>query len=218
MQTLAKQILKISYELGLSHIGSCLSILPILIEIYGKKNSQDIVILDNAHAHLAHLLFIQRFNVEKFIKWDIHCNRKVGCDASGGSLGHGIGIGIGYALTDRNRDVYVVTSDGAMNEGSNWEALRLRSQLNLTNLKIYVNWNGYTATDKSDSELIEGMIGATTVKNNVYKGGIHMVHTTNGISFLNGINGHYDVLTKETYEKAIKEIDDNEKLAKDLDI
>jgi transketolase N-terminal domain/subunit len=161
-QSNRKLILDISQKYNLSHIGSNLSVLPVLEEIYNKKKKGDIVILDNAHAHLSHLLYqgfefltamtgkkaqdkdIQTF-AEKHIKRDIHCNRAAHCDASGGSLGHGIGIGIGYALADRKRTVYVVVSDGSMMEGSNWEALRIADDFNLTNLEIHCNFNGFTA-------------------------------------------------------------------------
>ena len=134
------KILEISKKLGLSHIGSCLSVLPILEEIYLKKKPEDKVQLCGAHSHLAHL--VVRYDMDKL--WvgaddnliygkiediikehGIHCDRKAGCDASGGSLGHGIGISIGYALANPDITVYCIVSDGSMMEGSNWEALRI---------------------------------------------------------------------------------------------
>lgn len=45
--------------------------------------------------------------------------------ASSGSLGHGIGIAVGYALADPQRLVYVTISDGECAEGSVWEALAI---------------------------------------------------------------------------------------------
>jgi transketolase N-terminal domain/subunit len=50
------RIIQISKKLDLSHIGSNLSCLPVLEAIYKEKKPEDIVILDNAHAHLAHLV------------------------------------------------------------------------------------------------------------------------------------------------------------------
>lgn len=180
------KVLNISKKLGLSHIGSCLSVLPILEEIYAKKKPEDKVILDNAHAHLAHLLFIQRFNVEKFIKMDIHCNRKVGCDASGGSLGHGIGIGIGFALANPDITVYVIVSDGSLQEGSDWEALRLKKLLKIDNLKVYANLNGSTALE--DIDRIE--LGTRLL---AFCKDIEIRHTDNGEGF-EGVQGHYKVI------------------------
>ena len=149
-----KRILEISKRLGLSHIGSCTSVSSILEEIYEKKKPQDKVVCSSAHSHLAHLVVMEYYglvdNIEEKIKHDIHCNRESGCDATGGSLGHGIGIGIGMALVDRKRDVYVITTDGGLGEGSEWEALRVKRELQLDNLHIYVNINGYTAVSIVD--------------------------------------------------------------------
>src|ERR1035437_2635506 len=144
-----KEILRISKKLGLSHIGSCLSVLPILEEIYKIKNPKDKVIMGNAHAHLSHLLFTNPKKAEQLIKsYGIHCDKRAGCDAYGGSLGHEIGLSIGMALVNRKRNVYCIVSDGSMMEGSNWEALRIMSDLGIRNIKIYCNFNGYTAVSK----------------------------------------------------------------------
>lgn len=150
--TKKKRILEISKKLGLAHIGSCLSCLPVLQEIYDKKKPGDIVLLDNAHAHLAHVMFTTSEDMqEEIIKiYGIHCDRDGYCDASGGSLGHALGIGIGYAIAYPNHSVYVIVSDGSMMEGSNWEALRIRQQLKLTNLKIYTVFNGHSAVAPID--------------------------------------------------------------------
>lgn len=195
------RVLAISKKLGLSHIGSCLSALPVYEEIYAKKKPDDIVIACNAHSHLAHLVVRAQYetdnhfgetnsrelDVEYWIRKDIHCNRKAGCDASGGSLGHGLGIGIGYALADRNRDVYVMVSEGSMAEGSSWEALHTISDLNLTNMKIYTNFNGYSAVVEVDKQdLAERM--------NAFCHGINIRFTDNGLPELDGVQGHYKVL------------------------
>lgn len=150
LTVLQARILELSRKHNLSHIGSNLSVLPILLEIQRLKRDTDILILDNAHAHLAHLVLKEYFDSdffaeEKLVKYGIHCDRLAGCDISGGSLGHGIGIGIGLAVVNKVRDVYVVVSDGSMQEGSNWEALKIKDDLEVSNLKIYTNFNGYTA-------------------------------------------------------------------------
>lgn len=193
-----ERIITISRKLGLSHIGSNISCLPVLEEIYAKKKAEDIVILDNAHAHLAHLLFIQRFNVEKFIKeYGIHCDRKVGCDASGGSLGHGIGIGIGYAIANPEKQVYVIVSDGSMMEGSNWEALRIAGDLYkkelMRNLHIRFNFNGYTAVEnlKDTKSFYPRRLEATIYQ--LFGGDKVMYQTDNGEGF-EGVQGHYKVI------------------------
>lgn len=195
-----QRILDISKKLGLSHIGSCLSVLPILEEIYAKKKPEDIVILDNAHAHLAHLVIrheevyknnndwvVNKDFVEQSIeRYGIHCDRKAGCDASGGSLGHGLGIGIGRALANPEIMIYVIVSDGSIMEGSNWEALRIANYMKIKNLEIHCNFNGYTAVSKVDPLEIWNRL-------NFYEGKIFLHQTDNGEGF-EGVAGHYTKL------------------------
>ncbi len=197
-----ERILAISKELDLSHIGSNLSCLPVLEEIYHKKKPEDKVILCNAHAHLSHLVVreskmfdedeyekIGTGVVEDLIKqFGIHCDRKAGCDASGGSLGHGLGIGIGYALADPKRDVYVIVSEGSMMEGSSWEALRIIDDLNIENIYIHVNANGYSAVAKIDLEKLKQRLVAFLDHPGSMRIKFH--ETDNGEGF-EGVEGHY---------------------------
>ena len=189
---LKQRILEISKKLGLSHIGSCLSVLPILEEVYVTKTIDDKVILDGAHSHLAHLLYLYPDSIDDFEpiflikKYGIHCDIRAGCDASGGSLGHGIGIGIGMAIVDRRISIYVICTDGSLQEGSEWEALRIKKELKLNNLKVIVNMNGYTALAKIDREELSDRL-------KVFCPDIDIRYTSNTKDF-DGIYGHYKVL------------------------
>jgi transketolase len=195
-EILKKRILELSKKHKLSHISSCLSLVPVISEVYTKKRTGDLVILDNAHAHLAHLAIQEQEAKEAYelgmgVKFDaeallekngIHCDRSVGCDASGGSLGHGVGIAIGYCLANPDRRVFVIVSDGSMHEGSNWEALRIAGNLKLKNLEIHANFNGYTAVEEIDRvKLGSRMLAFWPVV-------IH--HTENGEGY-EGVEGHY---------------------------
>lgn len=68
-----------------------------------------------------------------------------GVEASTGSLGHGFSIGIGMALAARMRErenrVYVIVSDGEINEGSVWEAAMCASKHRLSKLTVVVDCN-----------------------------------------------------------------------------
>lgn len=61
-----------------------------------------------------------------------------GIEIAGGTLGHGLGIAVGSALSMRRRKktafVYNVVSDGELNEGSTWEAALIAGHHKLTNL------------------------------------------------------------------------------------
>ena len=70
-----------------------------------------------------------------------------GIDASTGSLGHGLSVGVGAAMAIRmdrepNR-VFVVLGDGELQEGSNWEAVMAASHHRLDNLVAIIDRNRY---------------------------------------------------------------------------
>jgi transketolase len=73
-----------------------------------------------------------------------------GVEASTGSLGQGLSIGIGHALAARldRRDyhVFVMTGDGEIDEGQVWEAALAATHFKLSNLTLIVNHNGYQQT------------------------------------------------------------------------
>lgn len=81
-----------------------------------------------------------------------HPNRRrvVGVEASTGSLGQGLSIGVGHALGARldNLDyrVYVLLGDGEIDEGQVWEAAMAASKLNVDNLTAILDYNAYQQT------------------------------------------------------------------------
>lgn len=70
-----------------------------------------------------------------------------GIDASTGSLGHGLSIGVGCALGIRmdgeSNRVFVLLGDGELQEGSNWEAAMSAAHHGLDNLVAIVDRNWY---------------------------------------------------------------------------
>ncbi len=68
-----------------------------------------------------------------------------GVEASTGSLGHGLSLGIGMAMALRSRPeagrVFVIDSDGECNEGSLWEAALSAAKHRLDNLTVRVDYN-----------------------------------------------------------------------------
>jgi transketolase len=75
-----------------------------------------------------------------------HISHKVpGVEFSTGSLGHGLPFAVGKALAAKVQSepwrVFVILSDGEMDEGSNWEALMFASHHKLTNLTIIIDYN-----------------------------------------------------------------------------
>lgn len=76
--------------------------------------------------------------------------RLAGVEASTGSLGQGLSLGVGAALAAKldNTDarVYVMTGDGELAEGQVWEALMSAQKYRLDNLVLIVDQNGYQQT------------------------------------------------------------------------
>ena len=76
--------------------------------------------------------------------------RLPGVEASTGSLGQGLSIGVGSALAARldNTDarIYVMTGDGELGEGQVWEACMSAAKYRLDNLVLIVDQNGYQQT------------------------------------------------------------------------
>ena len=75
-----------------------------------------------------------------------HPETKVpGIEASTGSLGHGLSIGVGLALAGKIRGlkyrVAVVVGDGEINEGSVWEAAMSAAKHQLSNLTVFIDYN-----------------------------------------------------------------------------
>lgn len=70
-----------------------------------------------------------------------------GLDATTGSLGNGVSIGLGMALAARIRKksyrVYVITGDGELGEGMIWEASMAASHQKASNLTVFVDNNNY---------------------------------------------------------------------------
>jgi transketolase len=200
MINLKKRILDIAYKYKLSHLGSYLSSVDIIDEIYQKKKSDDIFILSSGHAALALYAILEKYEGRDaeflFNKHGGHPHRDEdnGIYCSTGSLGLGITIAVGRALANPKRKVYVLLSDGECAEGSVWEALRFIHDQNIKNIEVYVNINGYAAYDKINIEYLTNRL-------NSFLPNINIRYTSvNQYPFLKGINAHYHVMSEEDYK------------------
>lgn len=74
-----------------------------------------------------------------------------GYETVNGSLGHGLGVGTGIAVglkvKKSERQVFVITGDGELHEGANWEAIMFASHHNLDNLHLIVDDNKISMLD-----------------------------------------------------------------------
>jgi transketolase len=158
---------------GSSHIASVFSIADILACLYGEllnvnpDNVADInrdrFILSKGHAGAgvyATLAECGFFDVEVLAthyqdgsNLSGHVSHKniPGVELSTGSLGHGLSVGVGLALSakmdERENKVVVLLSDGECDEGSNWEAIMFASHHKLNNIICIVDYNKIQSLD-----------------------------------------------------------------------
>lgn len=153
LDTLRDRIIDISKRHGLSHIGSCVSCLPILVEIY-KKFPDDVIVLSNGHAGLALYCVLESrfgFDAEALLKQHgIHpCydpEHRIYC--STGSLGMGLAVAAGYAMAGKR--THCIISDGECAEGIVWEVLSFLGEHDDVPLLVHVNANGFGAYREID--------------------------------------------------------------------
>jgi transketolase len=84
-------------------------------------------------------------------------NKLPGVEANTGPLGHGLPIAVGAALAARMREeswrVFVLTGDGELQEGSNWEAAMTAQQYGLDNLTVIVDRNRIQQSDFTENTI-----------------------------------------------------------------
>ena len=202
MKDLYKRLLNICYERQLHHLGSYFSALQIIDQIYSEMDKDDIFILSNGHAVVALYVILEKYYgldaVELHEKYGDHPKRneldKLHC--STGSLGMGVTVAVGRALANPDRDVYCLLSDGECAEGSVWEALRFAYENKVTNLKLYVNANGWSAYDTVDLDYLEKRIKA-------FHPDVNYVRTTVEHFGLKGLHAHYTNFNEEQYKEAL---------------
>ncbi len=195
MNPLHYRILELSYRHGLSHIGSCISCVDIIDEIYATKRDDEPFLLGNGHAGLALYVVLEKYyglDPEAILhKHGIHATKDVAFKiwGSGGSLGQLETVAVGMALADRMKDVYLLSSDGSMQEGASWEALWMKSDMHLDNLKWIVSANGLAAYRTIDQLKLTRAIEAIDHD-------VQVIHTHfHKIPFLNGLSAHYHKMT-----------------------
>ncbi len=163
IKNIRKNILTKTFDAKSSHIGSCLSVVEILYSIYFHKlKKKDSFILSKGHAALA---LYSTLNQKGILSKKIldsygknnsnlmsHVSHKVkGVEFSTGSLGHGLPYAVGKSLGEKinktKNKIYVLISDGELNEGTTWESLLFASHHKLDNLFIIIDYNKIQSLD-----------------------------------------------------------------------
>jgi transketolase len=175
-----KHIITSTTEAGSGHPTSSLSGVEVAVALYfggflrhdPKKPhwpQRDRFILSKGHA--APLLYAVLAEASYFPVEQLHTLRKLGSpleghpnmrrlpgvEASTGSLGQGLSLGIGHALATRldgyDSRVYVMLGDGEIDEGQVWEAAMSAHKFKLDHLVAIVDRNGYQQTGATSEVL-----------------------------------------------------------------
>ena len=161
-------VLESTNAAGAGHVGGPLSAMDLLVALYLRVmrvrpaqpdwSDRDRFVLSKGHCAIglyAAMALAGYLPVEELRTFDRagsrlqghpDMTRLRGLDASTGSLGQGISVGVGMALGARLRGLdfhtCVLLGDGEMQEGQVWESVQVAARYALGNLTIIVDRNG----------------------------------------------------------------------------
>lgn len=159
-----RRILDLSQQVSALHIGGAFSAIEIVDSIYhglmrrnADGSSPDTFLMSKGHGCLAQYVVLEEMGVLRREDLDLYCKPggRLGChpdygvpgiEASTGSLGHGMALAVGMAYADTclrdDRDIYVVLSDGELQEGSTWESMMMAANLGVDRVAAILDHNG----------------------------------------------------------------------------
>jgi len=164
---LRKEALDMVYTAKSGHIGGALSAADIITVLVFEKmrtdpknplwEDRDRLVLSKGHASplfyaaLAYKGFfpigdLKTFrHVDSYLSGHVEMRHVPGVDMSSGSLGQGLSVGLGMALSaklsGKNYRTFVITGDGELQEGQNWEAAMAAAYYKADNLTVIVDRN-----------------------------------------------------------------------------
>lgn len=254
-----RRILEISQTVPALHIAGAFSCLEIVDTIYfslmrwgNRIEHPDTFILSKGHGSMAQYTVLEALGV--LSREDLDSYSKPhgrlgthpdyglpGIEASTGSLGHGMALTVGMALADKtfgvDRTVFVVMSDGELQEGSVWEAMLLAPTLGVTKLVAVVDLNDFQSLGRTsethpnfypvaekvrafgweavevDGHSAEAVFNAIASRRGD-KPLIVIARTTKGkgVSYMENVPiWHYRSPSSEEYQQALRELSENGK-------
>lgn len=255
-----KSVLEYAYKSKSSHIASNFSMIELLTALYYEQlnvsadtkfdPNRDRFILSKGHACLGlyiilnKLGFIDEATMNSYavnggaLEHHPRRNQEMGVEVSSGSLGHGLGLGAGMAIAAKRDNmspkIYVMMSDGEVDEGTIWEAAMFAAHHKLDNIIAIVDYNKMQAlgntkdvvdlhslADKFKAfgwgvadidghnyhEIMDAFKGLPYEKG---KPSVIISNTTKGrgVSFMEmNLLWHYKILSKEEYKAALEELE-----------
>ena len=175
-----RDILRMVHAVNSGHPGGSLGCVEFFVTLYkrilrNESDLKDMFILSNGHISPVYYSILARTG--HFDLSELSTFRKIdsrlqghptnhdglpGVNVSTGSLGQGVSVGIGIALSKKlNNDdslVYVLTGDGELQEGQNWEAIMYASAKKIDNLIATIDLNGKQIDGSTDDVLSMGSL------------------------------------------------------------
>lgn len=168
-------MLEISQTVGAVHLAPAFSCLELVEVVYfglmrrglGLRRD-DTFLLSKGHGSLAQYLVLEELGLLPRKHLENFCTPRSplathpdygtpGIEASTGSLGHGLPLAVGMAYADclhgSDRTIFVVMSDGELQEGSVWEALMLAPSLKANRLVALIDANDFQSLGRT-SEIL----------------------------------------------------------------
>lgn len=254
MKEIARQVRKdIIFEIynaQSGHPGGALSCADILVAIYFKLiNEGDKVVLSKGHASaalyavLAEKGFFEREELKTFRKYGSRLqghpslHKAPGIDAPSGSLGQGLsianGIALSFKLDGKENCVYCILGDGEIEEGQVWEAAMSAGHYKLNNVITFLDYNKLQIDGSNDEVMkvapvkekfeafgwyvqeidghnLEEIISAVENGKKQDKPVMIVANTIKGkgVSFMeNNVSWHGKAPNDEEYKKAMKELE-----------
>lgn len=162
-------VMNMVYEAKDGHPGPAFSIADLIATLYFKELNinphkpcwadRDRLVLSKGHACTVLYAALARrgyFSVKELhglrkygtiLQGHPDMNKTPGVDITSGSLGNGLGVGVGMALAGKylKKDyyTYVIIGDGECEEGLIWESAMAASRYKLNNLIVFLDHNGW---------------------------------------------------------------------------
>jgi len=143
---------------GEAHLGGSFSMIEMLISLYEViLKEEDKFILSKAHASFPLCLLLREKGYNPSLTTHLEIDQENGIHCTTGSLGHGLPIGTGMALSRKlqNKEgrIFVIMSDGECQEGTTWESLLIAAKHKLSKLVVLIDYNKIQALSTLEDAL-----------------------------------------------------------------
>jgi transketolase len=231
-----RDVIKLMHEHNLQHYGGSMSCIEIMIALFDYvMKPNDIFLLSKGHCCGPLYVLLREKGLNPIISHHPKYDPANGINMTSGSLGHGLGFGIGIALSKKIKNeqgrIFVLMGDGELAEGTLWESLLIHDKLELDNLTVIIDHNLLQGSDRTynilrinedvitsahiDGHNIDTLVMALSTyhlrdkyPDNYTQYIFAETYKGKGVSFMSDKSEwHSKVLSPAEYEQALKELE-----------